>query len=74
MSVVGAILSLQANKRSLIRAVVLIGSTSALQAEACASKLCLHIATAKGIRESKNRQYAGFFMPALGKFEQAAVN
>ena len=69
MCAVGAILSLRASKRSLIQVVVLIGSTSALQVEAYASKLCSRTVDQERICE-KNRQYAGFFMPAVLKLEQ----
>ena len=69
MCVVGAILSSQASKRSLTQAVVLIDSTSALQVEACASKLCLRTADQKRFCK-KNRLIAGFFMPAGSKLEQ----
>jgi len=74
MCAVGAILSLPANKRSLIQVVVLIDSTSALQVEAYASKSCLGTADPKSIREKKSRHYAGFFMPILLKLERAEVN
>ena len=53
MYAVGAILSLPANKRSSIQAVVLIALTSGLQVEACASKACLNIASVIGIRAKK---------------------